>query len=272
MILTRVLDFEAKRNRTWRIVYIRSENDFDEHEFLNWASLKSRKQQQDHGQSLNKAVQCKAWFQGLVYVYYEQPFLKSFFGSKSKASGVYKDLNTYMKEQNDPRLLQQILQRLPTSYSNIFFRERSNDKKVDLAATGLIYSENEEMPTKVPLEDNHWCTSDVIGKELYEMQQVHWNTKNNRAPLIFYLIVGYFRQMGGENMHPVGLFRLAAPAVDVYKFEINMAAGNYSHVAEVTNPHIVSNYLKRLLREMKDPIIPFRQYKAYGELNGLPED
>lgn len=151
MILTRVLDFEAKRNRTWRIVYIRSENDFDEHEFLNWASLKSRQQQQDRGQSLNKAVQCKAWFQGLVYVYYEQPFLKSFFGSKSKASGVYKDLNTYMKEQNDPRLLQQILQRLPTSYSNIFFRERSNDKKVDLAATGLIYSENEEMPTKVPL-------------------------------------------------------------------------------------------------------------------------
>ena len=70
----------------------------------------------------------------------------------------------------------------------------------------------------------------------------------------------------------MGLFRLAASTADVYKFEINMAAGNYSHITEVKNPHVVSNYLKRLLREMKDPLIPFHQYTAYGELKDLEEE
>ena len=90
---------------------------------------------------------------------------------------------------------------------------------------------------------------------------MHWkNEPKERAPLIFYLIAGYFRENEGVNMHQEGLFRLAASTADVYKFEINMAAGNYGHVAEVKNPHVVSNYLKRLLREMKDPLVPFEQY------------
>ena len=35
----------------------------------------------------------------------------------------------------------------------------------------------------------------------------------------------------------------------------------------VSDPHIVTNYFKRMLREMNNPLIPFRHYKAYGSLN-----
>ena len=41
---------------------------------------------------------------------------------------------------------------------------------------------------------------------------------------------------------------------------------------QVKNPHIVANYLKRLLREMKSPLIPFHLYEDFGNLNDKDND
>ena len=39
---------------------------------------------------------------------------------------------------------------------------------------------------------------------------------------------------------------------------------------KIQNCHIVSNYWKKLMREMQDPICPFDQYDAYMELANIP--
>lgn len=41
-----------------------------------------------------------------------------------------------------------------------------------------------------------------------------------------------------------------------------MSQGNYCHFAVEQDPHIVCNYLKRALRESREPLIPDQQYKA----------
>ena len=53
----------------------------------------------------NNAEEQKPWFQGIIYVYYERSMLKSIFSGKIRAYATYKDLNTYLKEYNDPRLV-----------------------------------------------------------------------------------------------------------------------------------------------------------------------
>ena len=48
-----------------------------------------------------------------------------------------------------------------------------------------------------------------------------------------------------------------------------MAQENFPYLEQVTNPHIVANYLKRLLREMKTPLIPFELYNEFGNLSDI---
>ena len=89
---------------------------------------------------------------------------------------------------------------------------------------------------------------------------------NAQVPTIFSLLVGYFRQNDGVNMNPEELFRKSSPQLEVSKLAIHLAVGNYGYITEVRNPHVVSNYMKWLLLEMKDPLIPFSQYNDYGRL------
>ena len=46
-----------------------------------------------------------------------------------------------------------------------------------------------------------------------------------------------------------------------------MAVRNYPYLNTITNPHTVANFLKKILFEMKEPLIPFDQYESYGRLN-----
>ena len=45
-----------------------------------------------------------------------------------------------------------------------------------------------------------------------------------------------------------------------------MSQGNHAFIRDVTDPHIVTNYWKRVLREMKEPIIPFDMYVPFGKI------
>lgn len=105
-------------------------------------------------------------------------------------------------------------------------------------------------------------TQDIIGKDLSEMTR----PTNAQVPTIFSLLVGYFRQNDGVNMNPEELFRKSSPQLEVSNLAIHLAVGNYGYITEVKNPHVVSNYMKWLLLEMKDPLIPFSQYNDYGRL------
>ena len=47
---------------------------------------------------------------------------------------------------------------------------------------------------------------------------------------------------------------------------------NFSYLAELDDPHLVANYWKHMLREMKNPLIPFEQYDVFGALAEIPEE
>lgn len=51
-------------------------------------------------------------------------------------------------------------------------------------------------------------------------------------------------------MQKEGLFRVAAADADVRELEIHMSQNNFYYLTTVKNPHIVSNYWKRMMREM----------------------
>ena len=52
-----------------------------------------------------------------------------------------------------------------------------------------------------------------------------------------------------------------------------MSQGNYSFLRELENqPHVVTSYWKRLLRDMKEPLIPYEVYEIFQNLGGDVQD
>ena len=47
---------------------------------------------------------------------------------------------------------------------------------------------------------------------------------------------------------------------------------NFAYLTIIEDPHIITNYWKRLLREMKNPLIPFDKYESFGALGSIPEE
>lgn len=73
-------------------------------------------------------------------------------------------------------------------------------------------------------------------------------------------------------LHTEGLFRVAAPQADVRELEIHLSQNNFYYLKSVKNPHIVSNYWKKLMREMQDPICPFDLYDSFMELSQIVQE
>ena len=56
------------------------------------------------------------------------------------------------------------------------------------------------------------------------------------------------------------------------ELEIHLAMRNYSFIASIKDPNIVSNYFKILLREMSDPICPFSLYDRFLSLSSVDKE
>ena len=63
-----------------------------------------------------------------------------------------------------------------------------------------------------------------------------------------------------------GLFRITGNDDSIREFEMHLAQGDFSFFNEVNSAHTVANYWKRLLRELKDPLIPFAFYEDFGKI------
>ena len=67
-------------------------------------------------------------------------------------------------------------------------------------------------------------------------------------------------------MKSLGIFRITSSDEKVRDFETHMSQGNFSFLLGVTDPHVLTNYWKRVLREMKKPLIPFKMYEAFSKI------
>ena len=90
-------------------------------------------------------------------------------------------------------------------------------------------------------------------------------------PLIFWLLIGYWYDKP-SRMLTVGVFRVTSSDTKVRTLEHHLSLGNY-HILRSSHaePHVVANYLKRLLRESKLPLLPKPQYEALREAEGEPD-
>ena len=63
-------------------------------------------------------------------------------------------------------------------------------------------------------------------------------------------------------MKTEGIFRITGSDVKVRELELHMSQGNYPFLKQA-KPHTVTNYMKRVLREMKQPLIPLCLYDFF---------
>ena len=69
-----------------------------------------------------------------------------------------------------------------------------------------------------------------------------------------------------------GLFRVATDLTLVHELEVHIAMKNYYHITTVSSPHIVSNCLKKMLREMITPLNPFYLYDDFMALTEVDRE
>ena len=91
------------------------------------------------------------------------------------------------------------------------------------------------------------------------------------VPKIFYLLTGYFRS-NRERFESVGIFRVTSSDLKVRTLETHMALENYAYLETVKSPDVVASYMKRILREMKEPLIPFEFYNEFSQIKHIEED
>ena len=67
-------------------------------------------------------------------------------------------------------------------------------------------------------------------------------------------------------MQTVGIFRVTGSDSKIRELELHMSQSNFSYLAKIREPHTVTNYWKRVLREMEEPLIPFNLYRSFEQI------
>lgn len=105
-------------------------------------------------------------------------------------------------------------------------------------------------------------TYDIIGKHISEFKRAD----GDLVPEIFLLLFNYFEQ-NEVFMKTEGVFRLAADKELLDTIEERMKEGDYEYLATVTDPLTVAVYLKKVFREMGEPLCTFDLYTKFKDIN-----
>ena len=117
-------------------------------------------------------------------------------------------------------------------------------------------------------------TSDVYGKFLDQFRRFGDGADlyydEDSVPLIFHTIVGYFRRIKIRFLQE-GLFRISASIEMVKELEVHMSLENFPFLESIEDVHVVCSYFKQVLKQMREPLIPCRQYEKFCELSEVQE-
>ena len=72
-------------------------------------------------------------------------------------------------------------------------------------------------------------------------------------------------------MMQVGSFRVTSSDLALRELEIHMSQGNNAYLAKIENANLVANHLKRIFREMAEPLFPEELYDDFCESAGIED-
>ena len=72
-------------------------------------------------------------------------------------------------------------------------------------------------------------------------------------------------------MKTEGLFRIAASLDKIDELQVHLTMGNYYYLTQLKDdPHVVANYLKKVLKYMGEPLCTFPLYSRFRDLSDTP--
>jgi len=84
------------------------------------------------------------------------------------------------------------------------------------------------------------------------------------------LLVSYF-EVQPDLMKTEGLFRIAASLDKLDELQVHVTMGNYYYLTLLKEePHVVANYLKKVLKYMGEPLCTFALYSRFRDLSDTP--
>ena len=99
-------------------------------------------------------------------------------------------------------------------------------------------------------------TFDIIGKHIYEFK----NKGGDSVPDVFILLISFF-EMHPELYKTEGLFRINGSSDLITELQCHITQGNYYFLTTLSEePHVVANFLKKILRNMGEPLCTYALY------------
>jgi hypothetical protein len=84
-------------------------------------------------------------------------------------------------------------------------------------------------------------------------------------PRVFDQLVKALHRLKGTETE--GIFRVACDTTEMNSVIANLESDNFACLDTVKSPHVISNVLKKWLRDLKDPVFPFQFYPVYSKLS-----
>jgi len=108
-----------------------------------------------------------------------------------------------------------------------------------------------------------------LGRPLNSLQTVTINYPEGYkedVPKAIFLLTTYFL-VHPEHLKCKGLFRVNGDRTLIEELSIHMQLGNFSILKSfIDRPNEVANFLKEILRELTEPVIPFDKYPQFRDL------
>jgi hypothetical protein len=105
-------------------------------------------------------------------------------------------------------------------------------------------------------------TYDIYGKHIAEFVR----DENDIIPDVFTVIFSYFER-NVNHMKTEGIFRLAGSKDTLKEIETNVLKGDYFYLGNIKDPVTVAVFLKRVLRNMGEPLCTFDAYIKFKDIN-----
>lgn len=106
---------------------------------------------------------------------------------------------------------------------------------------------------------------------LYKKHIYEFKRTVEPIPDVFCLIFKYFEE-NEELIQKEGIFRRAGDEEVIDKLFTQIGKGNYEVVKDCNDPYTMATFLKRVLKEMGEPLCTFKLYSEFRDVNMLPQD